>query len=145
MSGYACSLLASSDDSCFPELQQVVIAAITAKPWMLAYLEQATWDFSAPQEQMHSNIYNVNGLIATATRATTLGTCALNKANSIDLHTFIGLCEILAIASALWSLRNFQYRLCDLSRHRFEPKLIRIFVVFVACLVRVFVAYLTYP
>ena len=102
MSGYACSLLASSDDGLFPELQQVVIAAIIAKPWMVACVEQANWQFLAPHGSDHSNCYNANGNIATATRATTFGACALMKANSIGLLNFIVGFEILAKASALW-------------------------------------------
>ena len=105
MSGYACSLLASSDDGFFPELQQVVIAAIIAKPWMFACVEQANWQFLflAPHGSDHSNCYNANDNIATVTRATTFGACALMPANSIGLMNFIVGFEILAKASALWS------------------------------------------
>ena len=100
LSGYACSLLASSDDGLFPELQQVVIEAIIAEPWMVARVEQAIWQFLAPLGSDPSNCYNANGNIATAARETTFGACALMPVNSIDL-LIVG-SEILAKASALW-------------------------------------------
>ena len=143
MSGFAFSLEASSDDGCFLELQHVVINAITAKPWLVAKLFQTTWHCNAPHVHAPCNCYGVNDHIATATLRTTFGACALKPASFIEC--LIVAFELPAIASTLSSLRHYQYRLCDLSRHGFESKLILVFVVFVACLVRVFVAYLTHP
>ena len=107
---YACSLSATSDDGLLPELQQVVIEAITAEPWMVACVEQASWQFLAPHGRDPSNCYNANVNIATATRETTFGACALMPDNSIDLQTFtVGSSwyylhgSILAGALARWS------------------------------------------
>ena len=100
MSGYACSLYASSENIqlvLYLEIQQVVIAAITAKPWLIAHLVRIRC--LAPLVHDPCNCSTVNGDIATATLKTTFGACALKPPNSIDL--LIVARELLARAYAL--------------------------------------------